>query len=260
MRYSVLLSFLFLLAGTFSKAQTKSDLKEVNRMLELISKGSENLHKSTLDSWTDEMRIIGQRNQHRVDSIYALYGWLKPPLVSKKASRAFFDILLYSSVEKQEEFQNEAYLAAQAKIIKSGEYYLFVDRLRVGKNKYQIFGTQGKTDDAGNFYFIPVDTTLINNRKLPILPPGEYIYFSNPKQITLFIHVFTNNQKKGVAEAQIYLDDSKVGETNSKGFFQLNISKRKPILKLTVRKGNKISNQKIEIDKDFDWIDQFIEL
>ena len=256
--------FLLVLLCSFSvlgtNAQTKDELKAINKMLEQISKGSQNLHHNTLDSWTPEMKTIGDRNRHRVDSIYALYGWLKPPLISKNASRAYFDVLQYSPEDRQEELQNEAFLAAQAKIIKSGEYYAYVDRLRTTKNLYQIFGTQGKTDEAGNLYFIPIDTTLVNNRKLPVLPPGEYIYFSNPKLITLFFHIYEGRQSIGSEKAQIYIDGIKVGETNKTGFYQITLPKRKKQVEVTIRKGPKNVVELIEFEEQIDWSDYFINL
>lgn len=259
MKYAllILLSYLIVLPAN---SQSKTELKAINKMLELISKGSQNLHLSTLDSWTPEMKAIGERNREKVDSLYNLYGWLKPPQVSKTASRAYFEVLQYSSKQKQEELQNEVFLAAQAKIIKSGEYYAFVDRLRTSQNRYQIFGTQGKTDPAGSIYFIPIDTTLVNNRKLPILPPGEYIYFSNPKLITIFIHVYSNSEFLGVEDAQIYINNMKVGSTNRTGFFQTTIPKRRKEVDITVRKGSKNSVEHISFDDNRDWIDCFINL
>lgn len=259
MKYSFLL-LLFSLMLSPMKGQTKDEFKAVNKMLEQISKGSKNLHLSTLDSWTPEMKEIGDRNRHRVDSIYALYGWLKPPLISKTASRAYFDVLQYSPTERQEKLQNEAFLAAQSNVIKSGEYYAFIDRLRTSKNLYQIFGTQGKTDEAGNLYFIPIDTTLVHNRKLPILPPGEYIYFSNPKLMTLFIHVYMDIQSIGVEKAQVYIDGIKVGETNKSGFFQTTVSKRKKQIDVTIRKGSRNRVEFISLEENIDWLDSFINL
>lgn len=243
---------------SFGFAQDKQTLKEVNTMLELIEKGMASLHKKEMASWSADMIAIQESNVHRIDSLLSRHGWLIPPQVSKKASRAYYEVLLYAPLELQKRYQNEVFTAAKNKAIKSGEYYTFADGIRTQENKYQIFGTQAKTDDMGNLYFIPIDTTLINNRKLPILPPGEYIYFSNPKFVTLFIHIYSAQKKDGVADAQIYLNDNKIGQSNSRGFFQINLPRFRNKIELHIRKGTISKTITLDNSKNQDWIDQVV--
>ena len=244
----------------FGFAQDNQTLKQVNNMLELIGKGTQSLHKQDMSTWTPEKIAIQENNIQRIDSLLSRYGWLKPPQVSKKASRAYYEVLLYAPIDMQKKYQNEVYSAAKSKAIKSGEYYTFTDRIKILENKYQIFGTQAKTDDVGNLYFIPIDTTLINNRKLPILPPGEYIYFSSPKFVTLFIHIYSQERKEGVADAQIYLNENKIGHSNARGFFQINLPRFRNSIELRIRKGTTTKTITLNNTNNYDWLDETVYL
>ena len=238
-----------------------TELQKLNELLEYIGKQADSWHNKKKSQWTDafltQRAQIDQQHQHLIDSIYPKYGWLKPPLVSKKASRAYFDVIRRAPLAYQEKYPNAVFLAAQEGIIRPAEYYLWIDAMRTQQYKYQIFGTQGKTDELGNFYFIPIDTTLVHNRKLPVLPPGEYIYFSNPDWVTLFVHV-SHSTGQPAAQVQIYNGHSLMGQTNSKGFAQMLLPRFSQPQKLLLKKGKGTKEVSLSNPHKQDWLDLFI--
>ncbi len=261
-KHKILLSLIALLAAGTVWGQAKADFKEVNQYLEQIYKENQNFQSSRKRTFTPEIlarkQIMESTHQTEIDSIFKLYGWLKPPLVSKKATQAYFLVIQQADIPYQQKYQNEVFKAAQERAIKASDYYLFTDRMRMLQNKYQIFGTQAKTDDAGNFYFIPIDTSLVSGRKIPVLPDGDYIYFSGPQFVTLFLHIYNEAMTEGIPQAQIYLDGEKIGETNDKGFFQKRLSRFTNSKEIKIRKNNKEKTIRITNSKNADWLDQNI--
>ncbi len=264
MRRIQLLSLLLLLMGcantSLAFGQSVAELKQLGQTLEYIAKQSKAWHskkKSHSDeAYFQQMAQVDARHRQQIDSIFARYGWLTPPQVSKKASRAYFEVIQLAPISYQEKYLNEVFKATQARIVQPSEYYLLVDYVRTQQNKYQIFGTQGKTDDLGNFYFVPIDTTLVHNRKLPILPPGEYIYFSNPQWTTLFFHL-SDAQANPVGQVQLYWGDELIGETNAQGFAQILVPRFRGKKTLHYRKGKGSQTVEISNAQGKDWLDIF---
>lgn len=205
-------------------------------------------------------------NQQLIDSIYSKYQWLTPPRVSQKASKAYFYVIQHASYEFQKRYKTDVFQAFEKGIIDSLEFWFFVDRLGIGEQKYQKYGTQIKIDNIGNHYFVPIDTT--NNSASHFLESIEqemkdkdFILFSNHNFVALFVHCFTIGTNTPSPVQDIYIDDKMIGKTD-RGFFQTLLPRKTGELKLTIMNTDTDRKQsvKLEFDDQIDFFDNYFGL
>lgn len=259
------------------QAQEADKLCEVNLTLEKIMDADQNLREKfdcALDSFGDNspefilatrnLNISDSINQQQIDSIFHKYGWLTPPAVSEKASKAYFYVIQHAPYEFQKKYETPVILAFEKGIIDRQEFNFFIDRLAIREQKYQKYGTQIMTDNMGNNYFVPIDTT--NNSTSHFLKEIElrmrnkdFILFSNPDYITLFVHVFNPNTNRPVSSIDVCLNDKKVGKTNARGFFQVLIPREKgePLLTVTDANGEKKQSMRLKFHEQIDFFDTY---
>lgn len=260
------------------QAQEADKLCKVNLTLEKIMDADQNLREKfdcALDSFGDNspefilatrnLNISDSINQQQIDSIFHKYGWLTPPAVSEKASKAYFYVIQHAPYEFQKKYETPVILAFEKGIIDRQEFNFFIDRLAIREQKYQKYGTQIMTDNMGNNYFVPIDTT--NNSTSHFLKEIElrmrnkdFILFSNPDYITLFVHVFNPNTNRPVSSLDVYLNDKKVGKTNARGFFQMLITREKGESLLTVTDANtgKKQSMRLKFHEQIDFFDTYL--
>lgn len=268
---------LMLFDNSSMQAQEADKLCEVNLTLEKIMDADQNLREKfdcALDSFGDNspefilatrnLNISDSINQQQIDSIFHKYGWLTPPAVSEKASKAYFYVIQHAPYEFQKKYETPVILAFEKGIIDRQEFNFFIDRLAIREQKYQKYGTQIMTDNMGNNYFVPIDTT--NNSTSHFLKEIElrmrnkdFILFSNPDYITLFVHVFNPNTNRPVSSIDVCLNDKKVGKTNARGFFQMLITREKGESLLTVTDANtgKKQSMRLKFHEQIDFFDTY---
>jgi hypothetical protein len=113
---------------------------------EFISKGVKNPDKAILT----RMQEIDTANTKRMRAIVSQYGWPTSELVGRDGADAAFLLVQHAELTFQKEM-----LPLVEKAYKSGElsgpsYALFVDKVRVGEGKPQIYGTQAKRFEEWN--------------------------------------------------------------------------------------------------------------
>lgn len=268
---------LILFGNSTMHAQEADKLSEVNLALEKIMDADQNLRERfncALDGFGDNspefmlatrnLNISDSINQKQIDSIFHQYGWLTAPRVSEKASKAYFYVIQHGQYEFQKKYKSAVILAFKNGVIDRQEFNFFIDRLAIREQKYQKYGTQIMTDNMGNNYFVPIDTT--NNSTSHFLKEIElrmrnkdFILFSNPDYITLFVHVFNPDTNEPVSSIIVSLDDKKVSMTNAKGFFQMLIPREKGESLLTVTDANTGKKQlmRLKFHEPVDFFDTY---
>lgn len=211
-----------------------------------------------------DLNIGDSINQKQIDSIFHTYGWLAPPIVSEKASKAYFYVIQHAQYEFQKKYKPHVIQAFKKGVIDRQEFIFFIDRLAIREQKYQKHGTQIMTDNIGNNYFVPIDTT--NNSANDFLEDieqrmknNDFILFANNDLITIFVHSFDINTNGPIPFLVICLDGEKIGETNKNGFFQTCITRKKGESILTVTDSNtkKTRSRKLNFQEDIDFFDSY---
>lgn len=259
------------------KAQETNRMSDINLILERIMDTDQNFREKFNYAFeqfgdnspefilaTKNLNISDSINQIQIDSIFSKYGWLTPPIVSEKASKAFFYVIQHAQDEFQKRYQPHVSLAFEKGIIDSLEFILYIDRFAVREQKYQKYGTQIMIDNIGNEYFVPIDTT--NNATSNFLKEIElkmknknFVLFSNHNYIMLFIHSFNPNTNNPVSSLDIFLDDKKIGKTNAGGFFQTLITRKKGEVILTITNpiNGKKQSMKLKFQEQIDFFDTY---
>lgn len=259
------------------KAQDIDKVSDINLSLEKIMDTDQSLREKfnyAFESFGDNspefmlatknLNINDSINQKQIDSIFHKYGWLTPPTVSEKASNAYFYVIQHAQYEFQKKYASNVILAYEKGIINMQEFVLFIDRLAIRERKYQKYGTQVMTDNIGNNYFVPIDTT--NNstshiqKKIKIeMKNRDFILFSNHDHIALFIHLFNPITNSPISTIDIYLDDKKIGKANLGGFYQTLIKRKKgeSILTIINTKTGTKQSKKIDYHEDIDFFDTY---
>lgn len=259
------------------KAQNSNELSHVNLILEKIMDTDQSLREKfnyALEHYgenapefilaTQKLNMNDSIHQQKIDSIFHKYGWLTPPQVSEKASKAYFYVIQHAQYEFQKKYESEVIPAFEKGVVDKQEFILFVDRLAIRQQKYQKYGTQIMTDNMGNNYFVPIDTTY--NSESHLLEEVElkmrnkdFILFSNPRLVVLFVHLFNSKTNLPISGVDIYLDDRKIGETNLGGFFQTLIKRKRGESILTVIDNNTGRKQstKLKFQEQVDFFDTY---
>lgn len=258
-------------------AQEADKLSEVNSALEKIMDADQNVRGKfnyALDNFGDNspefilatknLNVSDSINQKQIDSIFHHYGWLTPPVVSEKASKAYFYVIQHGQYEFQKKYKSAVILAFENGVIDRQEFNFFIDRLAIREQKYQKYGTQIMTDNIGNNYFVPIDTThnstshFLKEIELK-MKNKDFILFSNPDCITLFVHAFNPDTNEPVSSINVYLDDKKIGMTNVRGFFQILITREKgeSLLTVTDANGGKKQSKRLKFHEQIDFFDTY---
>ena len=127
----------------------------------------------------EEQSQVDARNMARLKEIVAEHGWPGPSLVGREASSTAFLILQHADHETQVEYLPVVKAAVEAGEFRRERFALFQDRILVGEDKPQIYGTQLYLDDTtGQFEPYPIeDEANVDARRqeLGMMPLSEYI-------------------------------------------------------------------------------------
>lgn len=260
------------------KAQDLSKSKtDIDSILEKIMDTDQILREKfnyALDNFGEnspEFRLATKRinrgdsiNQKQIDSIFHKYGWLCPPIVSEKSSKAYFYVIQHAQYEFQRKYKNHVIEAYEKGIINKHENYFFIDRLSIREQKYQKYGTQIMTDNIGNNYFVPIDTIdnsgiCFLNKIKEKMKNKDFIVFSNHNFVILFVHSFNPDTNTSIPFLEISLDNKKIGKTNKNGFFQTRLKRKKgeSILTITDTNTGKKQTAKLNFCDQIDFFDNY---
>ncbi|RYG11019.1 MAG: carboxypeptidase regulatory-like domain-containing protein [Chitinophagaceae bacterium] len=200
-------------------------------------------------------------NQQVVAEILDKYGWLSKKQISAKANNAFFYVIQHAPLAYQAKYAKLIDVAFKNKEISNAEYAFFVDRFKSKQGMAQIYGTQAEGDNLGNSYLYPIKNwhTVNKSRAQLKLPPldlaktPEYIRYPKVLEgdsIVLIGHVFDKTNQP-IANAQVYLDNLILGQSNEKGLFIIGMKRPAEGSKITVKAKDKNNTTSIKGLKDF---------
>ncbi|WP_144062682.1 hypothetical protein [Sphingobacterium paucimobilis] len=149
---TLLCSTVLLLGSVMAYSQTKVELENINEKLEKVyttdqlTRRELNEAQKTYGYGSKEFneRLNAMNVQDSINRGIALnildrFGWLDKPLLSDKASKAFFYTIQHADLETQikyKHFMGEAFRSGQ---ISNHEYAIFQDRLNVRLGKNQLY-------------------------------------------------------------------------------------------------------------------------
>lgn len=246
---SFLFLFIFSFLGSVVKSQTKTELKEINIILEQTLDKDQNT-RDYLDTVLDRYGAISPEyrkallemnkqdtvNQSIVFPILDKYGWIGNEKISNKACSAFFYVIQHSDLDSQIKYQQRIKEAFNLKYINPYEYSIFIDRLNVRQNKYQTYGSQNELDQLGNKILYPVlDIKHLDKRleKLGLEPKykeleEEYQLLNvNKKDKVFIVRTMDKSMTQPVSNVNLYVNDKFIGKTDDKGILQCKLNRIK---------------------------------
>ena len=113
---------------------------------ELIRKGVVNPDKAILT----RMQALDTANTKRMRAIVGKYGWPSRQFVGQDGADAAFLLVQHADHAFQKEMSPHVEKAFRRGELTGQSYALFVDRVRVGEGKAQIYGTQAKRFEEWN--------------------------------------------------------------------------------------------------------------
>lgn len=262
-------------AQKLARAENKKIVSELERAYDLDQSTRKSYNQCASEHGANSIRcdefrksLITQDslNQKIVFNIIDQYGWLSVKHSSTKANKAFFYVLQHAQVQAQIKYANLVDVAFKRKEITPVEYAFFVDRLKSKQGKAQIYGTQEATDNLGNSYLYPIEDWHLSDslRKQIGMPTlKEFLktdhakYYDSPKpdfnnHAILIGHIW-DTSNKGIEKVNVLVDSTVIGQTDSNGFFILQVNKEKgKAITITLQKeGLKQIKYPIKGEQDF---------
>jgi hypothetical protein len=117
-------------------------------------------------------------NQIEVLNILEKYGWLGPEEVGKKGNVALFLVIQHAELAIQEKYLPMMQQAVKNKKARPPDLALLEDRVLMGQNKKQIYGSQISKDKNGKWIVHPIeDPQNVDKRRAEIglMPIAEYV-------------------------------------------------------------------------------------
>jgi hypothetical protein len=109
----------------------------------------------------DLWKVIGEKdaaNLMKVKAILDQHGWLGPDQVGGKASNALFLVIQHADLKTQQHYLPMMREAVKAKKAKASSLALLEDRVALGENRRQIYGSQIRRDNStGKYYLAPLE-------------------------------------------------------------------------------------------------------
>lgn len=126
-----------------------------------------------------EQTRVDAENLARLREIISEHGWPGQSLVGRDGATASFLILQHADHESQVEYFPLVEAVVEAGEFERRQFALLQDRVLVGEDKPQIFGTQLYWDDAtGRWELFPIkDEANVDSRRQEIgmMPLAEYV-------------------------------------------------------------------------------------
>lgn len=271
--FSIFFLFVLSLFSSVVKSQINAELKEINSVLEQALDNDQNIRESyglilekygvnSLEFQKVCIEMIEQDsiNQSIVFPILDKYGWLGKEKISDKACNSFFYIIQHADLKSQIKYCQKVEQAYHLKYIRPYEYSIFIDRLNIKQNKFQLYGSQTEFDQSGNVFLYPVsDIKHLDKRleKLELEPRYKELekdfQLLNVKEKDKVVMVWVKDKTmtKPIPNLDLYVNEKFVGKTDEKGFFQGKLKKMKFPFVLYVVYNDKKIKQIPSSDGDF---------
>ncbi|HXB11780.1 MAG TPA: DUF6624 domain-containing protein [Bacteroidia bacterium] len=104
-----------------------------------------------------KMNVTDMSNQERVNAILDKYGWLGPDVVGDSGTNALFFVIQHSGLTNQEKYLPMVREAVKNGKAKASELALLEDRVNIGENKKQIYGSQIVSNSTGGMEVAPIE-------------------------------------------------------------------------------------------------------
>jgi len=130
-----------------------------------------------LDSLYQQMKLHDTQNEARVKAIIAQYGWPGPSLVGRAGSSTVFLVLQHSNLATIQQYLPLIRQATAKGELGKGELALMEDRVLIFQNKPQVYGSQVRSNAAGQMEFFPIeDEAHVDERRatMDLGPLAEY--------------------------------------------------------------------------------------
>lgn len=135
-----------------------------------------------LDSLYQQMKLHDTQNEARVKAIIAQYGWPGPSLVGRAGSSTVFLVLQHSNLATIQEYLPLIRQATAKGELGKGELALMEDRVLIFQDKPQVYGSQVRSNAAGQMEFFPIaDEAHVDERRatMDLGPLAEYAKLFN---------------------------------------------------------------------------------
>lgn len=99
-----------------------------------------------------KMEADDAENLKKIKAILDKHGWLGPDQVGPKASEAIFLVIQHADIETQEKYLPIMRVAVKEKKARGSSLAMLEDRVRIGRGKMQIYGTQLKLNQQSHKY------------------------------------------------------------------------------------------------------------
>ncbi|MBL7912633.1 MAG: hypothetical protein JNJ41_16345 [Bacteroidia bacterium] len=129
-------------------------------------------------------QIISEKDASNVIFITKIldqYGWLGPDIIGGRGSSTLFLVIQHSDQKIQEKYLPMMREAVKNRKAASKDLALLEDRVAIGQNKKQIYGSQlGRDDETGILYVLPLeDPDNVDKRRAEVFLPPMAEYISN---------------------------------------------------------------------------------
>lgn len=139
-----------------------------------------------VQSLVKTIHIQDSINLIRIKNIIDTYGWLGPNEVGKQGAQTIFLV-----VQHADSLTQVTYLPLMQEAVKKGkarpqDLALLEDRILTNQGKEQIYGSQVRTNEAGNYEFFPIkDEANVNKRRASVglQPLEEYAKYFDIKYV-----------------------------------------------------------------------------
>jgi hypothetical protein len=158
------------------EAMFKTDQGQRKLMTEVEKKHGQN---------SPEMRALWEKQQEadahnivRLESIIAQHGWPRRSVFGETAASAAFFILQHADLSYQKKYLMKAREAALTKEMNGSHLALLEDRILIRENKKQIYGSQVRRNEAGDWEVLPLeDEANVDLRRATVglKPLAEYL-------------------------------------------------------------------------------------
>ncbi len=132
-------------------------------------------------------RVQDAENLKKVDSILEVHGWLGMSKIGDKASSILSRIVLHSSVEDRERYLPVIEASVQAGESSPQDFAILVDKILLGENQKQRYGTQFMEIDGRNQVLTIEDPETLENRRkaLGLSSIHDYLQFCGIENVTI---------------------------------------------------------------------------
>lgn len=113
-------------------------------------------------------------NLKKITAIIDKHGWLGKEIIGEKGNATLFLVIQHADLKTQEKYLPIMKNAVEEKKANASDLALLTDRIEMGNNRPQIYGSQLQSINETNVLYPILDEKNVNNRRANVgLPPLE---------------------------------------------------------------------------------------